>query len=276
MLITTDEQLRTYLPNALTTVEGEASMYEKIEPFLRKAETWLTRNFLGEEVTAQIEDAEETDELRSLCCHITALDAFRRAIPSLDLILTPNGFGIVSNQNVVPASADRVNRLIDSLLSNRDDLASDLLVQLGTHGYWLTSVQAAFFGATLWPNLELATLAGFNSDKWTHYKSLRLRAITIEQELAENFISEELMARLRRNMLMQRVTAEERMIIDSIRQTTLEMLAGKPLDFKRMVSAVQRIRTRPIVFPEWQDSYTSMLFCRPSFQNTKDSGGYWF
>ena len=276
MLITTDEELRKYLPNALTTVEGESSLYEKVAPYIRKAETWLTRNFLGEEFMAQVETFDEDDEIRSICCHIAALDALRRAIPSLDLVLTPNGFGIVSNQNVVPASADRVNRLIDSLLSNRDDLTSDLLIQLSTNGQWLTSVQAAYFGATLWPNLELATLAGYNSDKWTHYKSLRLRAIAIEQELAQDFISEELISRLRRNMLLQRVTAEERIIIDAIRQTTLEMLAGKALDFKRMVSAVQRIRTRPSLFPEWQDSYTSMLFCRPSFQNTKDSGGYWF
>ena len=186
-----------------------------IEPYLRKAETWLTRNFLGEDFMCGMEAAPETDALRALCCHITALDALRRAIPSLDLILTPNGFGIVSNQNIVPASADRVNRLIESLLSNRDDLASDLLLKLAVTSSWQSSVQAAYFGATLWPNLELATLAGHSADKWTHYKSLRLRAITIEQELAENFISEELMARLRRNMLLQQVTAEERTIIDA-------------------------------------------------------------
>jgi hypothetical protein len=77
-------------------------------------------------------------------------------------------------------------------------------------------------------------------------------------------------------MLLQQVTAEERTIIDALRQTTLEMLNGKPLDFKRMYSVVQRIRTKPELFAEWQDSYTSMLFCRPSFENHKDSGGYWW
>jgi hypothetical protein len=43
-----------------------------------------------------------------------------------------------------------------------------------------------------------------------------------------------------------------------------------------MYSVVQRIRTKPELFAEWQDSYTSMLFCRPSFENHKDSGGYWW
>ena len=230
----------------------------------------------GTDILTAIETAEPADPLRELCAHIVAVDAFRRAIPSLDLILTPNGFGIVSNQNVVPASADRVKRLIDSLLTNRDSLANTLLDNLAKRADWLSTEQAQFFGASLWPDLELPHLAGYNADTWSHYQSLRLQVLSIEQELAEHFVSEELITRLRHNMLTQRVTPEERSIIDGIRQTTLEMLAGKPLDFKRMYSVVQRIRTKPELFPEWQDSYTSMLFCRPSFENHKDSGGYWW
>jgi hypothetical protein len=151
-----------------------------------------------------------------------------------------------------------------------------LLDQLAKRPDWPDTPQGQFFGASLWPDLELAHLAGYNAEQWAHYQSLRLQVLSIEQELAEHFVSEELMARLRRNMLTQQVTPEERSIIDAIRQTTLEMLNGKPLDFKRMYSVVQRIRTKPELFAEWQDSYTSMLFCRPSFENHKDSGGYWW
>ena len=276
MLIQNDTELRKYLPNALTTVEGETPLYDKIAPYLVKAHTWLSKHFTGTDILTELEAAEETDPLREICAHIVAVDGFRRAIPSLDLILTPNGFGIVSNQNVVPASADRVKRLIDSLLTNRDSLVNDLLDQLAKRPDWPDTPQGQFFGASLWPDLELAHLAGYNAEQWAHYQSLRLQVLSIEQELAEHFVSEELMARLRRNMLTQQVTPEERSIIDALRQTTLEMLNGKPLDFKRMYSVVQRIRTKPELFAEWQDSYTSMLFCRPSFENHKDSGGYWW
>lgn len=276
MLIQTDEQLRAYLPNALTTVEGETSLYDKICPYLHKAQAWLAKNFTGEEILATIEQLSDDDELHRLCAHITAVDALRRAIPSLDLILTPNGFGIVSNQNIVPASADRVKRLIDSLLANRDSLANDLLELLAKRSDWPDSPQGQFFGASLWPSLELSSMAGYNADTWSHYQSLRLSVLNIEQELAEHFVSEELMARLRRNMLLRQTTPEEQSIIDGIHQTTLQMLAGKPLDFKLMSSVVQRIRTKPALFPEWQDSYTSMLFCRPSFENQKSAGGYWW
>ena len=240
MLIQNDTELRKYLPNALTTVEGETPLYDKISPYLSKAQAWLAKHFTGTDILAAIETAEPAD------------------------------------QNVVPASADRVKRLIDSLLTNRDSLANSLLDNLAKRADWLTTEQASFFGASLWPDLELPHLAGYNADIWSHYQSLRLQVLSIEQELAEHFVSEELITRLRHNMLTQQVTPEERSIIDGIRQTTLEMLAGKPLDFKRMYSVVQRIRTKPDLFPEWQDSYTSMLFCCPSFENKKDSGGYWW
>ena len=276
MLIQNDTELRKYLPNALTTVEGETPLYDKISPYLAKAHAWLAKHFTGTDILTAIEASAPADTLRELCAHIVAVDAFRRAIPSLDLILTPNGFGIVSNQNIVPASADRVKRLIDSLLTNRDSLANTLLDSLAKRTDWLETEQASFFGASLWPDLELSRLAGHSNELWAHYQSLRLQVLSIEQELAEHFVSEELITRLRHNMLTQQVTPEERSIIDGIRQTTLEMLAGKPLDFKRMSSVVQRIRTKPALFPEWQDSYTSMLFCRPSFENHKDSGGYWW
>ena len=206
MLIQNDTELRKYLPNALTTVEGETPLYDKISPYLSKAQAWLAKHFTGTDILTAIEASAPADQLRELCAHIVAVDAFRRAIPSLDLILTPNGFGIVSNQNIVPASADRVKRLIDSLLTNRDSLANTLLDSLAKRTDWLETEQASFFGASLWPDLELSRLAGHSNELWSHYQSLRLQVLSIEQELAEHFVSEELITRLRHNMLTQQVT----------------------------------------------------------------------
>ena len=164
MLIQNDTELRKYLPNALTTVEGETPLYDKISPYLAKAHAWLAKHFTGTDILTAIEASAPADPLRELCAHIVAVDAFRRAIPSLDLILTPNGFGIVSNQNIVPASADRVKRLIDSLLTNRDSLANTLLDSLAKRTDWLETEQAQFFGASLWPDLELSRLAGHSNE----------------------------------------------------------------------------------------------------------------
>lgn len=39
---------------------------------------------------------------------LVCLRTYQEQIPQLDLVLTPTGFGVVSNQNLAPASADRV------------------------------------------------------------------------------------------------------------------------------------------------------------------------
>ena len=98
MLIHSDSELRSFLPNALVTVEGEMSLFEKLSSYLTEAETWLATFITGAAPLAAI-TAENEGANRPLCCRIVVCHALIHAIPSLDLVLTPNGFGIVSNQN---------------------------------------------------------------------------------------------------------------------------------------------------------------------------------
>ena len=56
-IITSDDQLRLLIPNVLTTVEGEPSLYEKLYPFLESAEQWAIDNFLPESIFDEITDA---------------------------------------------------------------------------------------------------------------------------------------------------------------------------------------------------------------------------
>ena len=81
------------LPNTVTTVKGEALLFDKMTPFLSATEKWLEDNFTSEEVLSAIADLEASHTTRMLACQIAAYDAFHRAIPHLDVILTPNGSG---------------------------------------------------------------------------------------------------------------------------------------------------------------------------------------
>ena len=54
-------------------------------------------------------------------------NAAAESIPSLDLILTDSGFAVVSNQNLAPASRERVSALLNSLRRQASD-ARDLLL----------------------------------------------------------------------------------------------------------------------------------------------------
>lgn len=83
----------------------------------------------------------------------TVADTMLSTVPQLDLILTPNGFGIVSNQNVVPASKERIERLTRSLEKLRDDAFVIILLMLPNAHKWTESEQYASFAATMFPNL---------------------------------------------------------------------------------------------------------------------------
>lgn len=276
MLIKNDTEIRQFVPNAFATCEGEKSLFDKLQPYLNIAERWLSDNVVGKELLTTLASTAEDDERKVVCCQIVAADAFQRAIPSLDLVLTPNGFGIVSNGNVAPASSERVKTLSESLTASRDELIHTLLLLLSKDANWRTSAQGMYFGATLFPNLELVRLAGRTSDVWRNYQTLRQQIISIEDELAERYISQAIYTRLRQHVLEDGVKPEELPLVRLLKQTELELVAGKQLNVPRLISLVQRIREDEQNFPEWKTSPTAELFSRQSFQNEKHSGGYWW
>ena len=89
-LITSDQQLRRYLPNAFDTVEGETTFHEKILPWLDQAERWVFTQFIGDDFAPELLAMEETEPLRTCATLVVVHEAFMRAVPSLDLVLTPN------------------------------------------------------------------------------------------------------------------------------------------------------------------------------------------
>lgn len=89
-----------------------------------ESKTNFVEEILGKTLAHDIESAkadlvlpseDSVTELAKTAKRYVCTAAFRDALPHLDLVLTPNGFGVVSNQNVAPASADRVERLREAL-----------------------------------------------------------------------------------------------------------------------------------------------------------------
>ena len=98
-------------------------LFERIAEQLVEGEASV-KSLLG----GELYDAREGDRtLLHLCNRMACLTAYKLAIPHLDLVLTDNGFGVVSNQNVAPASAERVNRLIQQVQQSLDDTIDELL-----------------------------------------------------------------------------------------------------------------------------------------------------
>jgi hypothetical protein len=276
-LITTEAQLRAHIPNIIATVKGETPFIERLAHFLDLAEDWVKTTFTSESTFNTICDYTDSNNIKILCSRLVVADALRRAIPSLDIVLTPNGFGVVSTQNLAPASTPRVDRLVGSMLAHRDDCIAALQPELVGASKWLTSKQADFFGATLFPNLGIVdAIGGATGSKWEKYLELRSKVIVLEASLAEEWLSPELMEHLRFGNLRRTLSTVEAEIVRLVQAQIIAYLTVGSFNSRRLADIVNYIRQRPDDFPMWHHSATAELFSPPVFRNKKKSTGYFF
>ncbi len=276
-LITTDEQLRSNIPNIIASVKGEVPFIERLALFLDLAEDWVKTTFTSESTFNTICGYTDSNNIKILCSRLVVADALRRAIPSLDIVLTPNGFGVVSTQNLAPASKPRVDRLVGSMLAHRDDCIAALLPELVGASKWLTSPQADFFGSTLFPDLGIVdAVGGATGSKWEKYLELRPQVIDLEASLAEEWLSPGLMSALRSENLRGDLTEKRSVIVRQVKAQILGYLKSGSFSSRRLADIVNRIRENKDDFPEWHRSETAKLFAPPVFRNEKKAKGYWF
>lgn len=279
-IITDNATLLRLLPNVVTSVEGETPLIDKLAPWLSQAEQWVCDTFTGATVLDAIiaEDPAES-EWQQVAMLITA-EAMRLAIPSLDVVLTPNGFGIVSNQNVVPASKERVERLINSMRSMRDLYIEYLLYSLSAREDWLQTKQRDWFCQTLLQSPRDAEVGVYGpewtGDRWAAFLELRGRARNIEAAIAERWVSEALMERLRQAITIPGPASKDAVLALRLRDCVYAELRGEPRRCRILDSVVNYVRQQPEEYPEWATSDTARLFDPPVFRNKKESKGYFF
>lgn len=276
-LITTDAQLRSHLPNIIASVKGETPFIERLTLFLDLAEDWVKTTFTSESTFNTICGYTDSNPLKVLTSRLVVADALRRAIPSLDIVLSPNGFAVVNTSNLAPASKPRVDRLIGSMLSHRDDCIAALLPGLVGASKWLTSAQADFFGATLFPDLRIVdAVGGATGSKWDRYLELRPQVIDLEASLAEEWLSPELMSALRAATLHGDLPEKRHEIVRQVKAQVVGYLRGGSFNSRRLADIVNYIRQNAESFEEWHKSETAKLFAPPVFRNERKASGYFF
>lgn len=281
-IINSDEQLRSLIPNVLLSVKGETSLLDKMRPFLDDAESWVMDNITSEPVFSTIAAYDADNQLRALASKIVCMEAFRNAIPFLDLVLTPNGFGIVSNTNVAPASKERVDRLILRVLSYRDSLLSAFVAKLPSVPSWLETEQALFLGSTLFPNISLTDHFASEPNKWDHFIRLREQLLVVEHLVEEQYLSKELMDVFRSEVLSGAISAQHRAVIASLQSVEIVMLKSIlststcSIEYNMLTNIVDVVRKDSLNFPEWHASSLKHLYSPPVFENKKKDTGYWF
>ena len=275
-IITCEVELRKYLPNVFATVKGEVSLFDKVKVDIDLAENWVIETFVSTITFNTICGYTADNPIRIITAKLIASEALRRAIPSLDLVLTPNGFGVVNNQNIAPASKERVDRLIASLADYRDECIGNLLPALVGASKWLTSLQASFFGETLFPDLAITDQVKGSGSKWERYLALRPMILDIEASLADEWFSPELLLAVRLENLKGSLTANRKIFVREAKAQIVGNLNGETFNARRLADIVNFIRLNPDDFTEWHNSETAKLFAPPVFKNTKKSKGYFF
>ena len=284
LLIPDNNVLLQFVPNVLKSVQGETLLFDKIAPHLEVAEAWLTTTFLSEAVLTELPTRDANNKLLYYARMAVVAEAMLHAVPQLDLVLTPNGFGVVSNTNIAPASKERVERLLLSLEKMRDDTLAVLLPLLTQDVAWATSDPCLFFEQTLYPWLDLPRKLGSTDHAWLRYQELHSKLIAIEERLAHDFFSCELLNVLRKANLHNdwENTASAphyRSAWQHIFAIVLFMLREEEANppFASCIEVVNSLRNAPdAVFHEWKISEVAKLFENHGYKNLKKSGGFWF
>lgn len=101
----------------LAATSSHSEVFESVEPHFKESYLRLCQQILGEVGEAALETSEASfelsEELREAVIKTVCLDAFLSVVRHLDLVLTPTGFGVVTNNEVSPASSSRVEALIE-------------------------------------------------------------------------------------------------------------------------------------------------------------------
>lgn len=276
-LINNDTDLRRYIPNQVVAVKGEASLFDKIAHWLDTAEQWIFATFCPSSVIDAILADKSLSALHATLAAVAAHRALADAIPSLDLVQTVNGFAVVSNQNLAPASRDRVERLIAAHRSQCDTAISALIPQLAAVAEWRDTPPCDFFRSTLFPTPAHIHPLATGAATWERYEELHPAIAAAENRLAAEYISPELMQRLRDEALgLSPLSTLDSRLCEALRAHVADIIQDRPLRDTALRDIVDYIRRRPDTFPEWHRSDTARLFSPPVFRNSKHSPGYWF
>ena len=87
------------------------SVYESVKPAIGRQLAFSNDALLGVAGMTYIEERGEDSTLMKWYKQLVCLSAFLSVLRQLDLVLTPTGFGVVSNDNLAPASKQRVDAL---------------------------------------------------------------------------------------------------------------------------------------------------------------------
>ncbi len=130
----------------LAATSATAEVFDMMEDPIAVSTTKLKSTVFGTVIDFEALPEVVVEDVERFIC----LDAFYDAMPGLDLVLTSTGFGIVNNQNLSPASRDRVETLRKSIRQAADDAMDAIISGLIGNKDWANSAYGKLLISSLY------------------------------------------------------------------------------------------------------------------------------
>lgn len=249
-------------------------VYEKVEPQFMAAYDECKADVLGDVGTSAAEDGQH-EQLTKAVKQWVALQAFLAVFRQLDLVLTPTGFGVVSTNQMAPASKQRVDALIGHLRDSALRAQGLLLTELTRVEGWGDSDQAKEnIDTLLYDFRQLQKMQGPAASHLDWQAAQRL--ISEADEHLRRKLSSEYMDALLDSVRHGSVTADDRPVIFLCRQVIFLWIAGDQeavrLKTRRLLNILDSDLQKYTIYA--QHGYP--LNHHEIFQNTQDAPAYVF
>lgn len=262
----TREDFERYCPSA---VMPDDVVYNRISAYFDDGMR-LAQRIVGPDVPDDVET------LR-LATRVSVLEAYNLAIPHLDLVLTENGFGVVSNQNVAPASRDRVLRLAQQVRDSRDDAVDDLLDRLrGKEQWWEHAIAIGAFASLVWNAKRQLPVMGVTDAHRTKMTELRPR-IDAAEELLKQYMSEDLHLEMRMALLAGNLSADQTALLHKALLFIGAYLDGNQKMIRwHMAQIIEFLERHLDTFETYKTSSAHQANTFTPYSNKKDDPCYFF
>lgn len=259
-------------------VSAHDEVFEAVSPECALQEELYNMSLLGDEGVKIITEAGDDSFIVSQYKRLVCISAFLAVFRQLDLVLTPTGFGVVSNENVSPASKQRVDAL-EGQLRTVQCKALAVLVNLLRSESWGKSQQALncirhlYTGYSFFSNAKSAAVT---YQDWQNIQP----AIEDADEFLRTRISDELMDDLLEIFRHGKEGGSlQTAKLVSMIQTFTDVWSRKGVDaarqpvFRRLMRIVE---DNPEDFELYFNSNAYKRNHHETFQNTKDSTAFVF
>lgn len=256
----------------LAGTNSTAVVFESLEDSFSISTQKLQRTVFGAMDINNLPEALTLDAERFIC-----MDAFHCTIPQLDLVLTATGFGVVNNQNVSPASRDRVEALRNLVRQCADDALDRIITALIGNKDWMDSANARLMVDSLFYTADqLRDYAGKPDAHRTDLHALR-PAISEAEELIFRTISAEfftyLISQIRKNSLSD----YETLLVWTLRKAVGFFINKQRPAFKKELANVSNLLENDIdKFPVYRNSEAYKVKHFEYYKNEKDDSCYFF